>query len=482
MPPTYTSNNKIKKIANGEESGTWGATTNTNFDLYDTAIDGFATVAITGTTHSLSIPDGSAGDGRNKVISFTGSLSATNTITVTPNTVKKHYFVQNNTTGSQNIVIAQGSGSTVTVKPGYSSIVYLDGAGSGAAVKEVLTSLKLTALLEATGVVFVGSSSGTTTLQSAAAASGTLTLPAATDTLVGRATTDTLTNKSISGSTNTLSNIGNASLTNSSITINGSPVSLGGSLTIPFSISTLTIGTGLSGTSFNGTAPVTIAIDSTVATLTGIQTLTNKTLTSPILTTPNIGTPSAGTLTSCTGLPISTGVSGLGTGVATFLATPSSANLAAAVTDETGSGLLVFATSPSLTTPSLSGATLTGSLTAGGGTGTSGQFLQSTGTGVQWASATTTTSVTSKTANYTATTSDDVILCNASGGAFTITLYAASGNSGKQLTIKKTDSSNNAVTIDGNASETIDGTTTKAIAAQYTSLTIVCDGSNWHII
>jgi hypothetical protein len=121
-------------------------------------------------------------------------------------------------------------------------------------------------------------------------------------------------------------------------------------------------------------------------------------------------------------------------------------------------------------------------LTAGGGTGTSGQFLQSTGTGVQWASAITATSVTSKTANYTATTSDDVILCNASGGAFTITLYAASGNSGKQLTIKKTDSSNNAVTIDGNASETIDGTTTKAIAAQYTSLTIVCDGSNWHII
>jgi hypothetical protein len=66
-----------------------------------------------------------------------------------------------------------------------------------------------------------------------------------------------------------------------------------------------------------------------------------------------LGTPSSGTLTNATGLPISTGVSGLGTGVATFLATPSSANLAAAVTDETGSGLLVFATSPTLTTPNL---------------------------------------------------------------------------------------------------------------------------------
>jgi hypothetical protein len=82
--------------------------------------------------------------------------------------------------------------------------------------------------------------------------------------------------------------------------------------------------------------------------------LTNATLTTPIL-----GTPQSGTLTSCTGLPVSTGVSGLGTGVATFLATPSSANLAAALTDETGTGALVFATSPTLVTPVLGVATAT---------------------------------------------------------------------------------------------------------------------------
>jgi hypothetical protein len=75
--------------------------------------------------------------------------------------------------------------------------------------------------------------------------------------------------------------------------------------------------------------------------------------TSPTLVTPILGTPTSGTLTNATGLPISTGVSGLGTGVATFLATPSSANLAAALTDETGSGAVVFATSPTLVTPAL---------------------------------------------------------------------------------------------------------------------------------
>lgn len=81
--------------------------------------------------------------------------------------------------------------------------------------------------------------------------------------------------------------------------------------------------------------------------------------TSPTLVTPALGTPSSVTLTNATGLPISTGVSGLGAGVATFLATPSSANLAAAVTGETGSGALVFATSPTLVTPTIGAATAT---------------------------------------------------------------------------------------------------------------------------
>ena len=89
---------------------------------------------------------------------------------------------------------------------------------------------------------------------------------------------------------------------------------------------------------------------------------------SPTLVSPALGTPASGTLTNCTGLPISSGVSGLAANVATFLGTPSSANLAAAVTDETGSGALVFANTPTLVTPVLGSATATSIVVGTGST------------------------------------------------------------------------------------------------------------------
>ena len=123
------------------------------------------------------------------------------------------------------------------------------------------------------GINLNGSTSGQTTLVASAAASGTLTLPAATGTLISSADTSTVTNGMLAGS------IANGKLANSSITINGTSVSLGGSITVTGSVANaLTIGTGLSGSSYDGSSAVTIAIDSTVATLAGTQSLTNKTL------------------------------------------------------------------------------------------------------------------------------------------------------------------------------------------------------------
>jgi hypothetical protein len=127
--------------------------------------------------------------------------------------------------------------------------------------------------------------------------------------------------------------------------------------------------------------------------------------TTPTLITPILGTPTSGTLSNCTGLPIATGVSGLGTGVATFLTTPSSANLRAVLTDETGTGAAVFANTPTLVTPVIGAATGTSLSTTGNqvitGTGKQGYATGSGGVVTQLTDKTTAVTLSKSTGQIT---------------------------------------------------------------------------------
>jgi len=138
MGSTFTDNGGIEKIGLGEQAGSWGTTTNTNFDIIDRLINGVGAIALSGTTHTLTTSDGSLSDGMFKVLVLGGSPSGTNTITISPNNADKLYFVKNGT--SQTATFTQGSGANVSIAAGQGAIIFADGAGSGAAVTD-LTAL-----------------------------------------------------------------------------------------------------------------------------------------------------------------------------------------------------------------------------------------------------------------------------------------------------------------------------------------------------
>ena len=142
MASTFDNNLRLREMGTGDESGTWGTRTNENLELIGEAF-GYGTESISGTTHTTTIANGATDPGRAMYLKYTGSLSSACTITLAPNTVSKLWFIENATSGAQNIVISQGSGSNVTIPNGKTKLVYSDGAGSSAAIVDGLDKIDL---------------------------------------------------------------------------------------------------------------------------------------------------------------------------------------------------------------------------------------------------------------------------------------------------------------------------------------------------
>ena len=148
MPSTFVNNLRLEEMATGEQSGNWGTKTNTNLELIGEAL-GFGTEAITtnADTHASVIADGASDGGsgndgvRAMYVKYTGTLDSACTITISPNDIRRLHFIENGTSGSQNIIISQGSGSNVTITPGTTKAVYLDGGGSSANVVDAFAHL-----------------------------------------------------------------------------------------------------------------------------------------------------------------------------------------------------------------------------------------------------------------------------------------------------------------------------------------------------
>ena len=165
MASTYTANSGIEKIGAGEQAGAWGTTTNNNLDILDRAVNGVGAITLSGTTHTLTTSDGTLSDGGYKVLVLGGSPSGTNTVTISPNDQDKMYFVHNNS--GQTATFTQGSGANVSVPTGSKALIFADGAGSGAAVTDLLDGMafggtKVTSTATELNLMDGGTSAGTT--------------------------------------------------------------------------------------------------------------------------------------------------------------------------------------------------------------------------------------------------------------------------------------------------------------------------------
>ena len=267
MPSSFTNSLRLELIASGEASGTWGTKTNTNLSLIADAF-GFGTEEITtnADTHTTTIADGASDAGRAMYIKYTGTLDSECTITIGPNDLKRVHIIENATSGSQNIVISQGSGSNVTIPNGSVKVVYLTGDTESNVqnVVDAFTDLDVAGTFKVAGNTTVGgtlTSTGAVTANAGVSidnitidgteidlSSGDLTLDVAGDIVLDAgggdvllkddtATFGSLTNTSgnliIKSGTTTAATFSGANVTLAGTVVTGGLTTLGGNLVIP---------------------------------------------------------------------------------------------------------------------------------------------------------------------------------------------------------------------------------------------------------
>lgn len=158
--PTYTDNNRYKKITPGDETGTWGSTTNSLYDVIDD-INAYTTYAMSDADDTITISDGVASTAHYGFIEVTGTFTADRTLTIGPNTIGRYWFIKNGTSGGFNLLVKQGTGGSVTIAAGSVAIIYFDGAGAGAAAANVFDAAMMGSITT-TGNAIIGGTLGVT--------------------------------------------------------------------------------------------------------------------------------------------------------------------------------------------------------------------------------------------------------------------------------------------------------------------------------